>query len=192
MASKTRLAPIKKQTTPRLALLGANLLARLSKSILRVSTSLRATPSVTLWTDSFTTLCWIKNNKAWKQYVQHRVNEIRELTSKHQWRHCPGEVNPADLPSRGCSVQELKGNQTWWTGPCFLKLPVEQWPKDPQPTSKDSEQAFVELIKHPPTITHSLAGLSSSPRESVNLEKLIDPQRHSSKTKILRITAIVL
>lgn len=108
MASKTRVAPIKKQTTPRLELLGANLLARLIKSILRASTSLRATPSVTLWTDSFTTLCWIKNNKAWKQYVQHRVNEIRELTSKHQWRYCPGEVNPADLPSRGCSIQELK------------------------------------------------------------------------------------
>ena len=112
MASKTRVAPIKKQTTPRLELMGTNLLARLTDSILRASTSLRATPEVILWTDSFTTLCWIKNNKAWKQHVQHRVNEIRELTNKHQWRHCPGELNPADLPSRGCSVQELKKNET--------------------------------------------------------------------------------
>ena len=150
MASKTRVAPIKKQTTPRLELMGANLLARLTDSILRASTSLRATPEVILWTDSFTTLCWIKNNKAWKQYIQHRVNEIRELTNKHQWRHCPGELNPADLPSRGCFVQELKKNETWWTGPRFLKFPEEQWPTDPQPTSKDKEQAFAELIKHPP------------------------------------------
>jgi len=146
MASKTRVAPIKKQTTPRLELMGANLLARLTDSILRASTSLRATPEVILWTDSFRTLCWIKNNEAWKQYVQHRVNEIRELTNKHQWRHCPGELNPADLPSRGCSVQELKKNETWWTGPRFLKFPEEQWPTDPQPTSKDKEQAFAELI----------------------------------------------
>ena len=97
MASKTRVAPIKKQTTPRLELMGANLLARLTDSILRASTSLRATPEVILWTDSFTTLCWIKNNKAWKQYVQHRVNEIRELANKHQWRHCPGELEPCRL-----------------------------------------------------------------------------------------------
>ena len=192
MASKTRVAPIKKQTTPRLQLMGANLLARLTDSIVRASTSLRATPEVTLWTDSFTTLCWIKNNKAWKQYVQHRVDEIRELTDKHQWRHCPGELNPADLPSRGCSVQELKKNETWWTGPRFLKFPEEQWPTDPQPTSKDNEQAFVELIKHPPMVTHSLAGLSPSTYGSFNLENIIDPQRYSTKTKLLRVTAIVL
>lgn len=176
MASKTRVAPIKKQTTPRLELMGANLLARLTDSILRASTSLRATPEVILWTDSFTTLCWIKNNKDWKPYVQHRVNEIRELTNKHQWRHCTGELNPADLPSRGCSIQELKKNETWWTGPGFVKFPEEQWPTDSQPTSKDKEQAFAELMKHPPTITHSLAGLSSSTYGSVNLEKFIVPQ----------------
>ena len=192
MASKTRVAPIKKQTTPRLELMGANLLARLTDSIVRASTSLRATPEVTLWTDSFTTLCWIKNTKAWKQYVQHRVDEIRELTDKHQWRHCPGELNPADLPSQGCSVQVLKKNATWWTGPRFLTFPEEQWPTDPQPTSKDNEQAFVELIKHPPMVTHSLAGLSPSTYGSFNLENIIDPQRYSTKTKLLRVTAIVL
>ena len=51
-----------------------------------------------LWTDSFTTLRWIKNNTC-KQYVQHSVKKIQELTNKHQWRHCPGELNSADLPS---------------------------------------------------------------------------------------------
>lgn len=39
MASKTRVTPIKKQTTPRLELMGANLLARLTDSILRASMS---------------------------------------------------------------------------------------------------------------------------------------------------------
>ena len=46
-------------------------------------------------------------------------------------------------------------------------------------------------MKHPPTITHSLAGLSSSTYGSVNLEEVIDPQRYSTKTKMLRVTAIV-
>ena len=149
MASKTRVAPIKKQTMPHLELIGANLQARLTDSILQASTLIRATTKVILWTDSFTTLCWIENNKAWKPYNQHRVNEIRELTKKHQWRLCPGELNPADQPSRECSIQELKKNETWWTGPRFLKFPEEQWPTDPQPTSIDKEQAFAKLLKHP-------------------------------------------
>lgn len=191
MASKTRVAPIKKQTMPHLELIGANLQARLTDSILQASTLIRATTKVILWTDSFTTLCWIENNKAWKPYNQHRVNEIRELTNKHQWRLCPGELNPADQQSRECSIQELKKNETWWTGPRFLKFPEEQWPTDPQPTSIDKEQAFAKLLKHPPTIMHSLAALSSSTYGSLNLEKFIDPQRYSTKTKMLRATAIV-
>ena len=54
-----------------------------------------------------TTLCWIRNERPWKQYVQHRVDEIRKLTSKNDWRHCPGKQNPADLPSRGVNAKEL-------------------------------------------------------------------------------------
>ena len=57
IASKTQVAPIKKQST------GALILARLVDSILKALTSLRSSPSVILWTDSFTTLCWINNDK---------------------------------------------------------------------------------------------------------------------------------
>ena len=32
------------------------------------------------WTDSTTTLQWIQNDKHWRQYVQQRVQEIRQLT----------------------------------------------------------------------------------------------------------------
>ena len=110
--SKTRVAPIKKQSTPRLELLGALILARLVDSILKSLTSLKTAPSVTLWTDSFTTLCWINNGKVWKQFIQQRVKEIRELTRTHEWRHCPGQLNPADLPSRGCHGEELAKNET--------------------------------------------------------------------------------
>ena len=41
-------------------------------------------------------------------------------------------------------------------------------------------------------ITQSLAGLSPGTYGSVYLEKIIDPQRYSTKTKMLRVTAIVL
>lgn len=80
-ASKTRVAPIKKQTIPRLELLGAHLLSKLIVAVREAGVTEEGTPEY-YWTDSYTTLCWIKNNKPWKQYVQHRVSEIRKSTSK--------------------------------------------------------------------------------------------------------------
>ncbi len=89
VASKTRIAPIKRQTIPRLELLGANTLARLVDSIVKALTSIKEIADVILWTDSFTALCWIRNHKLWKSYVQNRVNEIRKLTSEYEWRTLP-------------------------------------------------------------------------------------------------------
>ena len=60
VASKSRVAPIKKQTTPRLELLGATILARLVKTIVRVFAPLKLDLQVIVWTDSFTVLCWIR------------------------------------------------------------------------------------------------------------------------------------
>ncbi|GFT68801.1 hypothetical protein TNCV_684521 [Trichonephila clavipes] len=40
--------------------------------------------------------------------IQHEVgaqkNRVENLSSKEAWKHLPGTCNPADLPSRGCSV----------------------------------------------------------------------------------------
>ena len=71
---------------------------------------------IVLWLDSKTALHWINNAGEWKQFVRHRVNEILQLTKKGQWRHCPGDSNPADLGSRGVSAKSLKVSKLWWKG----------------------------------------------------------------------------
>ena len=97
ITSKNHVALLKKQTIPHLELSGARILARLLQSV-----KSELEPIITLsgcyhWVDSFTTLCWIKNEHHWKQYVQHRVDEIRRISDKNTWKFCPGSDNPADI-----------------------------------------------------------------------------------------------
>ena len=115
IASKTRVSPIKKQTIPRLELLGAVILSWLATTIRKALP--KPVNRITYWVDSRTVLCWIQNDKHWKQYVKHHVDEIRQLTAKKNWRHCPGAQNPADMPSHGLTGNEMVDNSVWWYGP---------------------------------------------------------------------------
>ena len=108
VAAKTRVAPIKQQTIPRLELLGALILARLLRSVI---VQLKEVSQVYCWTDSMTVLQWIRNKK----------------TDGCLWQHCPGNVNPADLPSRGLTASDLIKADLWWEGPRFLKLSPSEW-----------------------------------------------------------------
>ena len=86
---------MKKPIIPRLELLGAVLLSRLSAT---VTENIPGCQNI-YWTDSTTVMYWIKHVKPWKQYISNRVKEIHQLTDKDSWRYCPGLLNPADMPS---------------------------------------------------------------------------------------------
>ena len=104
VAAKTKVSPIKGQLIPWLELMAALLLSKLVNSTVL---ALKLDVETHYWTDSMSVLCWIQNNKPWKQFVHHRIQDIRRLTDNHSWRHCPGILNPADLPSRGVNASEL-------------------------------------------------------------------------------------
>ena len=73
---RSKIAPIKQQSIPRLELDAAVLGVRLSEFIqssLRIPLS-----SVTFWTDSTTVPAWIKSDSKQKTYVSHRIKEILE------------------------------------------------------------------------------------------------------------------
>ena len=188
VASKSRVAPIKRQTIPRLELLGALILAPLVNKLNSLGIE---SPSV-LWTDSMTTLCWIKNKRVWKQYVGQGVDEIRRLTHKDSWTHCPGEINPADLPSRGLTAKELSTSNTWWNGPNFLHNPVNQWPEMSQPAKTEEEEIQQEAIKNEKVITHSMVNTGTSDSLDRGIDKIMDVERYSNIKTLLRVTAYVI
>ena len=188
VASKSRVAPIKRQTIPRLELLGALILARLVNKL----KSLGFESHTLLWTDSMTTLCWIKNERVWKQYVGQRVDEIRRLTHRDSWRHCPGEINPADLLSRGLTAKELFTSNTWWNGPNFLHNSINQWPEMTQPAQTEEEEIQREAIKTKKGIMHSMVNTGTSDSLYRGIDKIMDIERYSNITKLPRVTAYVI
>ncbi|GFX63185.1 integrase catalytic domain-containing protein [Trichonephila clavipes] len=72
-------------------------------------------------------LYWIKREGMWMSFVSNRVNEIRRLSEASSWKFVPGILNPADIPSGGCSVKTLVKKQ-WHEGPSWLRDSREKWP----------------------------------------------------------------
>lgn len=127
IASKSRVAPLKTVTIPRLELAATELLSQLLSSV-RESMELQTVPYV-LWTDNTIALHWInKPLHVLKLYVSNRVKKIQELTDVKCWRHIRTHENPADLISRGMQADELVNNKLWWHGPQWLTEPEKQWP----------------------------------------------------------------
>ncbi|UYV75739.1 hypothetical protein LAZ67_13001176 [Cordylochernes scorpioides] len=124
--ARTRVAPLKKLTIPRLELLACLIGARLAANVIQ-DLEFEEIPRF-YWADSTNALCWIQREDNWAAFVMNRVKEIHNLSSPESWRHIPGRLNPADLPSRGCSAESLKETR-WWEGPAWLKVSQEEWPK---------------------------------------------------------------
>ncbi|XP_050394219.1 uncharacterized protein LOC126812082 [Patella vulgata] len=124
---KSRNAPIKSISIPRLELQGAVLAARIHNSLIReIEIDIDRTY---FWTDSMITLNYINNEtRRFQTFVGNRITEIRELTEPDQWHHCPGKLNPADDVSRGLNFEQFNSNSRWIRGPQFLWKPKDQWP----------------------------------------------------------------
>lgn len=137
LCAKSRVAPLKKLTIPRLELCAAKLAAELTN---RVKTTLKLENVTTLlWSDSEVVLNWINSpSTAFQTFVANRVASIHEITMTQQWRHVSSQQNPADVLSRGISPEKLTSCLIWFYGPQFLHGPESIWPP-PFKTTKSCE-----------------------------------------------------
>eukprot|EP00795_Rhopilema_esculentum_P014998 gene14998-6151_t len=157
IAAKARVCPISGKTIPKLELQGAHLMATFVESIKRVLVEELNVSDIDTyyWVDSAVTLCWIRNEKPWKPFVRNRVSQIRQITTKESWFFWPGNLNPADIPSRG-DVVLLKNEQTkrcfWKMGKITELLPGKDGyvraARLEIPTETGGKRVFTRSIKH--------------------------------------------
>ena len=182
ICSKTRVAPLKDLSIPRLELMSARILATLMDTVRNALSSQVRIDGVKYWLDSKTALYWIYNNGEWRQFVQHRVNEILKLSNKEDWGHCPGVQNPADLGSRGVTAATLSNSSLWWEGPEWLIKGKELWADDFE--LQETQDISAERKK--------TAVLATIAMQETGIHKVMDISRFSTLNRLLRVTAIVM
>ena len=179
VTAKTRVAPLKALTIPRLELMATMIAARLTKFVL---TALHVhNPPIFMWSDSQIVLHWIKSQKPLPAFVRYRITEMNSLLPNATWNYCPTAENPADLLSRGSTYESLMSSSLWQHGPKWLTTP-NQWPSSLLPPLPSLALAAAVATEFVPT---------EQPPPDMGLHCIISINRHGSLSKLLSVTAYI-
>jgi hypothetical protein len=184
--AKTRLAPVKGMTIPRLELM-AIVIGVSCLSFVRGQLQLPILEMI-LWTDSQVALCWIESDKNLPVFVKNRVCEIKSVESMHI-RYINTKENPADVATRGTNPKALMENSLWWNGPIWLSDPSSTWSSQKELFHKDCDKNVEER-------TVPIASLiADDTKHEIVIQSgpyNIDIERYSSYTRLIRVTALVM
>lgn len=172
VGAKSKVAPLKVLSVPRLELMAAVLGARLADSVITAH-SFHVAETI-FWTDSATVLAWINSDhRRYHKFVGVRVGEILTLTKMNQWRWVPSKQNPSDEATKWGDGPNFDPSSRWFCGPSFLFQPEAEWP---------------QKQKH---IITSTELISSHHAHHVASESLIEANRFHKWERLLRTQAYV-
>lgn len=172
-AAKTRVAPIRFHSIPRLELQAAIVGARLSQSVLAsLSSPIRQR---FFWTDSRDVLSWINSDhRRYSTFVAFRVSEILDISEPNNWRWVPSRQNVADDGTKWEKYPDLSSESRWFNGPDFLYRCEAEWPVIPEPKTNTNVELRSAFVSHHTAV-----------------ESLVDPTRFSSWTRLTNVVAFV-
>ncbi|GBP51952.1 hypothetical protein EVAR_80047_1 [Eumeta japonica] len=123
--AKSRVAPLKITSIPRLELQAAVMGTRMATTVIEEHD--RKPNTKFYWTDSKTVLTWLKNGaRSYKPFVAHRIAAIEENSTLNEWRWVPTKQNVADDATRNVP----RNLDRWYNGPEFLQHESNDWPTE--------------------------------------------------------------
>ncbi|XP_062698761.1 uncharacterized protein LOC134284192 [Aedes albopictus] len=175
VSAKTKVAPLRYVSIPRLELMAAVLGVRLF-SFVRDNHSVKINRAI-YWSDSEVTLAWIRSeHRKYRPFVACRVGEILSSTNVKDWRHVPSKMNVSDEATKWTDGLSLGASSRWFNGPAYLQLPENEWPKSKRSIATTDEELRACHL-------HQESDVLCSP---------IDYSRFSNWNRLLRTTAYMI
>ncbi|GBP69845.1 hypothetical protein EVAR_89349_1 [Eumeta japonica] len=169
--AKSRVAPLKITSIPRLELQAAVMGTRMATTVIEEHD--RKPNTKFYWTDSKTVLTWLKNGaRSYKPFVAHRIAAIEENSTLNEWRWVPTKQNVADDATRNVP----RNLDRWYNGPEFLQHESNDWPTEKPIILKETGE---EKILH----------LTVKKPDSNILECIPNIDKFSKWSKLIRSTA---
>ena len=140
VASRCKVAPIRKTSIPRLELLSCVLLAELMVKVSKTVQDVTVVSKKHYWSDSEVALTWIKSDEKtakWTPWVERRAKKVRKKTEASSWGYIHTSINPADIGTREASAMKIHENDLWWHSP---SLPHNNPPKSRVKTHPEVEK----------------------------------------------------
>ena len=189
--SKSRIKPAAVDTIPRLELIGAEILCTLMATVRKAFPEIED-EDVYYFTDSAVVLFWIFSGSSGQTvFVANRLRKVRGGSEVRKWKHIDTLENPADYPSRGCSLEELIGKSIWWKGPEFITKDINAG----KSTLKGYDIAYrlpVPEGVEEEVRTSMLVSVANDSVKHVNIAKVVDINNYSSYQKLMLITQFIL
>ncbi|XP_062707951.1 uncharacterized protein LOC134288151 [Aedes albopictus] len=178
VASKSRVAPIKFVSIPRLELQAAVIGCRLAASVAQGHTI--NIHRRYFWTDARDVMCWIKSDhRKYSQFVAFRVGEILEMSEVSEWQWLRGKLNVADEGTKWDDQPSFNTSCRWFTGPSFLWRARSEWPVES--IDEGAKEGTTEELR--PRLLHHYAPEN---------ENILEAKDYSKWTRLQRISALVL
>ena len=189
--SKSRIKPAAVDTIPRLELIGAEILCSLMATV-RMAYPEIAEENIYYFTDAAVVMYWIYSGSTSQSiFVANRLRKVRGSSDVERWGHVDTTENPADYPSRGCSLADLIGNNMWWNGPKFITKDIHSG----KSTLKGYDIAYKlpvpEEVREEVRIS-MLVSASDSCVKHINVSKIVDINKFSSYQKLMLTTQFIL
>ena len=152
--------------------------------------------------DSQTVLGAIQRESyGYQTFFANRVGEIQSSTNVQNWWWVPGAENIADIITRGASPEALTEDSEWQSGPKFLRLPEDEWPKRSakdvaaqarQNLAKMQKKVFAAVLTRSQQKKAEQSQIDSKrqrPPACISVLKSIDEKRFSKLRKLVETVA---